>query len=177
MKWIFTFFILAYVTSKSLKKEKFRSNLSILKKKDPIIGELIESEDIRQKNTLNLIASENIVSRSVLEAVGSVLTNKYSEGAPGKRYYAGNVCIDEIEKLCQERALKLFKLNSTLWSVNVQAYSGSIANFAVYCALLKPHDKIMGLDLPSGGHLTHGYQTSKKKVSMSSVFFESKPYR
>jgi glycine hydroxymethyltransferase len=91
------------------------------------------------------------------QALGSVLTNKYSEGLPGARYYAGNEHIDEIENLCKQRALQLFGLDPQQWGVNVQPYSGSPANFAVYTALLNPHDRIMGLDLPAGGHLTHGY--------------------
>ena len=94
----------------------------------------------------------------------------------GKRYYGGNEYIDEIESLCMERALNLFGLDPSEWGVNVQPYSGSPANFAVYTALLQPHDRIMGLDLPSGGHLTHGFQTPKKKVSATSVYFESMPY-
>jgi glycine hydroxymethyltransferase len=94
----------------------------------------------------------------------------------GKRYYGGNEFIDQIETLCMERALSLYGLNPEEWGVNVQPYSGSPANFAAYTALLQPHDRIMGLDLPSGGHLTHGFQTAKKKVSATSVYFESMPY-
>ena len=94
----------------------------------------------------------------------------------GRRYYGGNEFIDQIESLCMERALELYGLDSTEWGVNVQPYSGSPANFAAYTALLEPHDRIMGLDLPSGGHLTHGFQTPKKKVSATSVYFESMPY-
>lgn len=94
----------------------------------------------------------------------------------GKRYYGGNQYIDEIETLCIQRALDLYNLSPTEWGVNVQPYSGSPANFAVYTALLQPHDRIMGLDLPSGGHLTHGFQTAKRKVSATSVYFESMPY-
>lgn len=94
----------------------------------------------------------------------------------GKRYYGGNEYIDKIETLCMERALKLYGLNAEEWGVNVQPYSGSPANFAAYTALLKPHDRIMGLDLPSGGHLTHGFQTPNRKVSATSVYFESMPY-
>jgi glycine hydroxymethyltransferase len=150
---------------------------SHLKASDPEIWSLITKEEQRQHEGINLIASENIVSSSVLEALGSCLTNKYSEGYPSKRYYGGNKFIDSIERLCCARALHLFNLDENLWNVNVQAYSGSPANFAVYSALLKPHDRIVGLDLPSGGHLSHGYQTAKRKVSATSVFFETMSYR
>lgn len=137
---------------------------------DKILNNLINEEIRRQKQTLNLIPSENIVSREVLKALGSPLVNKYSEGYPNKRYYAGNKIIDEIELLAQERARKVFHLNKN-WHVNVQPYSGSPANMAIYYALLQPQDKIMGMNLVCGGHLTHGW-----KVSFSGRFYKSVQY-
>ena len=105
------------------------------------------------------------------------MTNKYSEGYPGNRYYGGNQYIDQIERLCIKRALDAFNLKDSEWGVCVQPLSGSPANFATYTALIKPGDRIMGLDLYCGGHLTHGFQTDTKKVSATSLYFESKSYK
>lgn len=123
---------------------------------DPELHAIISKEKERQRFGLELIASENITSRAVQECLGSCLTNKYAEGLPGARYYGGNEYIDKVENLCRDRALQAYRLDPSQWGVNVQPYSGSPANLAVYTALLNPHDRIMGLDLPSGGHLTHG---------------------
>ncbi len=134
---------------------------------DQEVSEIIKLELGRQQNCVELIASENIVSRAVLEAQGSVLTNKYAEGYPGKRYYGGCEHVDAVEILAMERAKKLFKCNY----VNVQPHSGSQANQTVFLALLQPHDTILSLSLDCGGHLTHG-----SKVNMSGKWFEAIHY-
>jgi glycine hydroxymethyltransferase len=139
--------------------------------KDIQVKKLIEAEKKRQKKVINLIASENYVSKDVLEALGSELTNKYAEGYSKLRYYGGNEIIDKIENLCKKRALKLFKLNPNEWHVNVQPLSGSPANMAVYLACVPKEGKIMGMSLDQGGHLTHGH-----KVSATGKFWTQIPY-
>jgi glycine hydroxymethyltransferase len=138
-----------------------------LKKQDPQIAKLIELETERQKTSLEMIPSENHSSPAVREALGSLLTDKYAEGYPGKRYYAGLKYYDILEDLCRDRAKKLFKVAH----VNVQPYSGSPANAAVYMAVCEPGDTIMGMALPMGGHLTHGW-----KVNFSAKFYNSVQY-
>lgn len=139
----------------------------MLKDTDKKIYNLIQSESKRQIEGIELIASENYVSEAVLEAMGSILTNKYSEGYPSKRYYRGNEYIDEIENLAIQRAKDLFKVEHA----NVQPYSGSPANLAVHMAFLEPKEKTMGMALDAGGHLTHGF-----KVSISGKYFDSVSY-
>lgn len=147
-----------------------------LEEADLTIYNILQKEKKRQKHFINLIPSENFTSQAVLDALGSVMQNKYSEGYPGARYYGGNQYIDEAERLCQRRALETFRLNPEEWGVNVQPLSGSPANFYAYSALLNTHDRLMGLDLPHGGHLSHGYQTPTKKISAVSKYFETLPY-
>ncbi|HEY4116541.1 MAG TPA: serine hydroxymethyltransferase [Byssovorax sp.] len=134
---------------------------------DPDVAALIRAEERCEADTIRLIASENYASRAVLEATGSVLTNKYSEGYPRKRYYEGQAQIDAVEELAKERMKQVFGADH----VNVQPYSGSPANLAVYLAFVKPGEPIMGLGLPSGGHLTHGWG-----VSITGKFFKSVAY-
>jgi len=164
------------VVARPISVEAMRLNAP-LKDLDPEVHNIIEGEKERQRRCVNLIASENFAPKAVLEAVGSVMVNKYSEGYPGARYYGGNEFIDQAESLCQRRALEACRLDAKDWGVNVQSLSGSPANFQVFTALLDVHDRIMGLDLPHGGHLSHGYQTDTKKISMVSKYFESIPYR
>ncbi len=139
--------------------------------KDKVVANLIKQERKRQAETINLIPSENFVSADVLEALGSIFTNKYAEGYSRNRYYGGNEFVDKLENLTKERALKLFGLSSTKWGVNVQPYSGSPANLAIYLALVPLGKKIMGMKLDMGGHLTHGH-----KVSATGKLWKQIPY-
>ena len=144
-----------------------RESIEFVRQSDPVIADLIGKEWKRQQDNLELIASENIVSPAVMAAMGSVLTNKYAEGYPGKRYYGGCEFVDQVEEVCIDRAKKLFGAKYA----NVQAHSGSQANMAAYMALCKPGDTVLGMDLSNGGHLTHG-----AKVSFSGKFYNSVSY-
>lgn len=145
--------------------------LSALEIYDPQIYELLNQEKARQSGCIRLIASENYVSRAVMQATGSCMTNKYAEGYPGRRYYEGQQVTDLIETIACERAKKIFKADHA----NVQSYSGSVANVAAYSALIKPGDTIMGLSLPYGGHLTHGWKASLTSKIFKSVQYEVEP--
>ncbi|KAJ5188784.1 Pyridoxal phosphate-dependent transferase major region subdomain 2 [Penicillium cf. griseofulvum] len=164
---------MSYALSESHRDQMHNSLVS----SDPEIAAIMEKEIQRQRESIVLIASENFTSRAVFDALGSPMCNKYSEGYPGARYYGGNQHIDAIEITCQQRALKAFNLDPAKWGVNVQCLSGSPANLQVYQALMRPHDRLMGLDLPHGGHLSHGYQTPSRKISAVSTYFETFPYR
>ena len=142
-------------------------NIEIVKNKDPEIARVLELELRRQQNNLELIASENLVSPEVMATMGSVLTNKYAEGYPGRRHYGGCEYVDIAERICIARAKEIFHANFA----NVQAHSGSQANFCVYLALCKPGDTVLGMDLSTGGHLTHG-----SKASFSGKFYHSTFY-
>ena len=144
-----------------------QQNIDFIRSVDPEIGSIIQKELGRQRDNLELIASENIVSEAVMAAMGSVLTNKYAEGYPGHRYYGGCGFVDEIENICIERAKKLFGAKYA----NVQPHSGSQANMAAYMALCQPGDTVLGMDLAAGGHLTHG-----AKPSFSGKFYHSVSY-
>lgn len=141
--------------------------LEAIKQTDPVVYDLICTEQARQSGSIRMIPSENYVSKAVMQATGSCLTNKYSEGYPGKRYYEGQQITDQLENLARDRAMQLFGAEAA----NVQTHSGSPANLATYCALAEPGDTIMGLALPHGGHLTHGW-----KVSYTGKFFKSVQY-
>jgi len=154
--------------SPNLWQSSLIGKMSVLEKKDKKVFEIIGREESRQNNFLELIASENFTSKSVLEATGSVLTNKYAEGYPGKRYYGGCIHVDEAENLAIDRAKRLFKAEYA----NVQPHSGSSANMGVFLAYLNPGDCIMGLDLSHGGHLTHG-----SKVSFSGQIYKAATFK
>lgn len=141
--------------------------MKYLKQSDPAIYTVVKAEEKRQKEGIELIASENYVSEAILETMGTILTNKYSEGYPGKRYYGGNAIIDQAETLAIDRAKKLFGAEH----VNVQPLSGSPANLAVYMALLKPGDKVLGFSLDQGGHLSHGHP-----LNFSGLLYTIVPY-
>lgn len=134
---------------------------------DPEVGSAMAEEQARQKRNLELIASENIVSPAVMAAMGSLLTNKYAEGYPGKRYYGGCYAVDKVEEIARKRACELFGAEHA----NVQPHSGAQANMAVYFAMLTPGDTVMGMNLNEGGHLTHG-----SPVNMSGKYFNFVPY-
>ena len=142
-------------------------NLENIKKTDPVVAEQIELELKRQQETIELIASENITSKAVMEAAGSVLTNKYAEGKPHKRFYNGCEHVDVIEEICQKRACELFHMDHA----NVQPHSGAQANMAVFMYALKPGDHVLGMDLSNGGHLSHG-----SPVNFSGLYFNVKSY-
>lgn len=145
--------------------------LSALEKYDPQVFELLTQEKARQSASIRLIPSENYVSKAVMQATGSCLTNKYAEGYPSKRYYEGQQVTDLIETIATQRAKKIFHADHA----NVQPYSGSVANVAAYASLLKPGDTIMGLSLPYGGHLTHGWKVSLTSKIYNSVQYELNP--
>lgn len=147
--------------------ENLMDTIGFLSKSDAEVGEAMAKELARQKRNLELIASENIVSPEIMAAMGSVLTNKYAEGYPGKRYYGGCECVDIVEDIAIERAKKLFGAQYA----NVQAHSGAQANTAVYFALLEPGDTVLGMSLAHGGHLTHG-----SPVNMSGKYFNFVSY-
>ena len=142
-------------------------NIRIVEQKDPAIARVLSLELRRQQNNLELIASENLVSPEVMATMGSVLTNKYAEGYPGHRYYGGCEYVDIAERICIDRAKEIFSAKYA----NVQAHSGSQANFCVYLALCKPGDTVMGMDLSTGGHLTHGSKASFSGKFYNTVFY------
>ena len=141
--------------------------LELIRQTDPQVADAIELELNRQRTHIELIASENFVSPAVMAAMGTCLTNKYAEGYPGKRYYGGCECVDIVEELARKRACELFGADHA----NVQPHSGAQANTAVYFAMLKPGDTVMGMSLSHGGHLTHG-----SPVNLSGAFFNFVPY-
>ena len=144
-----------------------KENMNFLSEMDPEVGEAVKAEYHRQQRGLELIASENVVSKAVLAANSTVLTNKYAEGYPGKRYYGGCECVDVVENIAIERAKKLFGANFA----NVQPHSGAQANSAVYFKILEHGDKVLGMSLAHGGHLTHG-----SPVNLSGKYYQFEAY-
>ena len=138
------------------------TTMDFLKNYDPELGNAVEAEYNRQQGCIELIASENVASKAVISAMGTVLTNKYAEGYPGKRYYGGCQCVDVVEEIARKRACELFGAEHA----NVQPHSGAQANTAVYFALLQPGDTVLGMSLDNGGHLTHG-----SPVNISGKYF------
>ncbi len=147
--------------------KKLEKDMEFIKSLDAEVGAAVEAEYRRQQEGIELIASENVASPAVMAAMGTVLTNKYAEGYPGKRYYGGCMCVDVVEDIARDRACKLFGADHA----NVQPHSGAQANLAVYFAFLKPGDTVLGMSLAEGGHLTHG-----SPVNMSGAFFNFVPY-
>lgn len=145
----------------------FKDNLALVKEMDPVVGDMIGLEFQRQNRNIELIASENIVSEAVMAAMGSVLTNKYAEGYPGKRYYGGCEDVDLVEEEAIRRVCRLFGASYA----NVQPHSGAQANMAVYQALCQPGDTVLGMSLDNGGHLTHG-----SPVNQSGLLYNIVPY-
>src|ERR1700722_6681649 len=162
------FFLVADATVGSSNDDNWRCGVDELKRTDPEIFDLIKQEERYEIDSVRLTASENYVSKEVLEATGSILTNKYSEGSPGRRYYEGQRNVDQIETLAVNRAKALFKVDHA----NVQPYSGSPANLAIYYALAKPGEKLMGLALPHGGHLSHGWGVTLSGTLWTPVAYE-----
>ena len=156
-----------YIQKNGLGKNMVDQNIKFITDYDKEVGEAMGLELKRQRRGIELIASENVVTEAVMAAMGSVLTNKYAEGYPGKRYYGGCECVDIVENIAKERACKLFGAEHA----NVQPHSGAQANTAVYFALLKPGDTVLGMNLAHGGHLTHG-----SPVNMSGSYFNFVPY-
>ncbi|XP_058234439.1 serine hydroxymethyltransferase, cytosolic-like isoform X1 [Hemibagrus wyckioides] len=164
-----------YYISKSTRESHDCMMQESLSTNDPEVFNIIQKEKRRQTYSLSLTASENFTSRAVSEVLSSCLTNKFAQRS---LRYSGNAdSVDELERLCQKRALEVYGLDPEKWGVNVQPYSGSLANFAVYISVVEPHGRIMGLDPGDGGHWSHGFILDKEKFSVASLFFESESYK
>ena len=168
--------MISHTPKASFCKVKLPANDRNLMERDEQIASLINEEIERQRKSLILTASENFTSKAVMQAVGSPLMNKYSEGYPERRYYGGWMVVDKIEQIWKQRALTAFNANPDQWDVNVQALSGAPANFIVFTGLIPPGGKIMALDTEWGGHPSHGYQKQLNKISASSLFWDCKSY-